>query len=101
VLRGNRGDAAGTELGSSFVERITVNTGTASVLPAPAHPVRRFGLGASSADRIGGGAEPSYYSEPGKARHMGKDGSGYEKGRRLQCRKMHHRMVARLRMLGL
>ncbi len=30
VLRGSRGDAAGTELGSSFVERITVNVGTAS-----------------------------------------------------------------------
>jgi hypothetical protein len=28
VLRGSRGDAAGTEPGSSFAERITVNTGT-------------------------------------------------------------------------
>ena len=34
VLRGSRGDAAGTESGSSFVERITVNTGTVLVLPA-------------------------------------------------------------------
>jgi hypothetical protein len=34
VLRGNRGDAAGTESGSSFIERITVNTGTVRVLPA-------------------------------------------------------------------
>ena len=33
VLRGSRGDAAGTESGSSFVERITVNTGTVPVLP--------------------------------------------------------------------
>jgi len=33
VLRGNRGDAAGVEPGSSFVERIAVNTGTAPVLP--------------------------------------------------------------------
>jgi hypothetical protein len=33
VLRGSRGEAAGTELGSSFVERITVNAGTALVLP--------------------------------------------------------------------
>jgi hypothetical protein len=33
VLRGNRGEAAGIELGSSFVERITVNAGTALVLP--------------------------------------------------------------------
>src|ERR1035437_272350 len=35
VLRGNRGDAAGTELGSSFVERITVNTGTVLIPPEP------------------------------------------------------------------
>src|ERR1035441_4356723 len=55
VLRVSRGDAAGIELGSSFVERITVNTGTVSVLPDPAHPVRRVGLGASSADRLGAG----------------------------------------------
>ena len=34
VLRGSRGEAAGIELGSSFVERITVNAGTALVLPA-------------------------------------------------------------------
>jgi hypothetical protein len=33
VLRGSRGEAAGIELGSSFVERITVNAGTALVLP--------------------------------------------------------------------
>src|SRR5512133_1249579 len=32
VLRGSRGDAAGTELGSSFVERITANVGTVSIL---------------------------------------------------------------------
>jgi hypothetical protein len=34
VLRGSRGDAAGTESGSSFIERSTVNTGTVPVLPA-------------------------------------------------------------------
>ena len=28
MLRGSRGDAAGIELGSSFAERIAVNTGT-------------------------------------------------------------------------
>jgi hypothetical protein len=38
VLRGSRGDAAGTESGSSFIERITVNTGTVPVPPATAHP---------------------------------------------------------------
>src|SRR4051794_21133316 len=32
---GSRGDAAGTKSGSSSVERITVNTGTASVLAPP------------------------------------------------------------------
>jgi hypothetical protein len=32
VLRGSRGDAAGTKSGSSFVERIAVNTGTVPVL---------------------------------------------------------------------
>jgi hypothetical protein len=33
VLRGSRGEAAGAELGSSFVERIAVNTGTVPVCP--------------------------------------------------------------------
>src|SRR3954467_3953232 len=51
VLRGSRGDAAGTESGSSFIERITVNTGTVPVLPAVAHPVRPSGLSAPTADR--------------------------------------------------
>jgi hypothetical protein len=51
VLRGNRGDAAGTESGSSFI----VNTGTVPVLPPPR--IRRgwSGLGASTADRSGAG----------------------------------------------
>ena len=35
MLRGSRGDAAGLELGSSFVERIAVNTGTVPVCPVP------------------------------------------------------------------
>jgi hypothetical protein len=34
VLRGSRGEAAGIELGSSFAERIAVNTGTVPVCPA-------------------------------------------------------------------
>jgi hypothetical protein len=33
-LRGSHGEAAGTELSSSFVERIAVNTGTVPVCPA-------------------------------------------------------------------
>jgi len=33
LLRGSRGDAAETEPGSSFVKRVTVNTGTVPVLP--------------------------------------------------------------------
>jgi len=38
VLRGNRGDAAGIELGSSFIERITVNAGTARFCLIAVHP---------------------------------------------------------------
>jgi hypothetical protein len=57
VLRGSRGDAAGAELGSSFVERIAVNTGTVPVLPDPAHPAwSRAGPTVGRAGR--GGAEP-------------------------------------------
>jgi hypothetical protein len=48
MLRGSRGDAAGVEPGSSFVERIAVNTGTVPVLP-------RLGRASSAAD----GAEPA------------------------------------------
>jgi RNA-directed DNA polymerase len=43
VLRGSRGDAAGIELGSSFAERIAVNTGTVPVCPAARS--QRGGLG--------------------------------------------------------
>jgi hypothetical protein len=58
MLRGSRGDAAGTESGSSFVERITVNTGTVLVLPT-----RRVSDAAVVAGRIDrravqDGAEP-------------------------------------------
>jgi len=55
VLRGSRGDAAGIELGSSFVERIAVNTGTVPVPPAATCPVWMVGLGPPSADRSGTG----------------------------------------------
>ena len=55
MLRGNRGEAAGTESGSSFVERITVNTGTVPVPPAAARPVRTAGLGAPAAEQAGTG----------------------------------------------
>ena len=88
VLRGSRGDAAGTESGSSFIERITVNTGTVPVLPAAAHPVRLVGLGASTADRSGTGRSRRSTPSRGEPARMGKGGSGIEKGRRLQCRKM-------------
>jgi len=59
VLRGSRGDAAGIQLGSSFVERTTVNTGTFPVLTRrrAASAVARAG---STVDRSGReGAEPS------------------------------------------
>jgi len=59
VLRGSRGDAAGAQLGSSFVERTTVNTRTFPVLPAAALPAR-IGWAGSTVDRSGReGAEPS------------------------------------------
>ena len=58
VLRGSCGDAAGTESGSSSIERITVNTGTVPAYPPVAHPVRLVGLGASTADRSGTGRSP-------------------------------------------
>jgi len=66
VLRGSRGDAAGTEPGSSFVKRITVNTGTVPVLPAAAHPARWCGLSAPTADRSGMGR--SRRSTPGRGK---------------------------------
>ena len=58
MLRGNHGDAAGTELGSSFVERITVNAGTVSVL-ARSRVSSVEGRAGSTVDRSNrGGAEP-------------------------------------------
>ena len=55
MLRGSRGDAAGTELDSSFIERITVNAGTARSCLTAVSPAWPAGLGSSSADRIGAG----------------------------------------------
>jgi hypothetical protein len=58
VLRGSRGDAAGTELGSSFVERNTVNVGTVSG-PCPLSCLQHGGRAGSIVDRSGrDGAEP-------------------------------------------
>ena len=56
ALPGSRGDAAGTEKGSSFAERITVNTGTVPGPPAAAGPhlgriVRRDVYRSTSAPR--------------------------------------------------
>lgn len=79
VLRGSRGDAAGTESGSSFVKRITVNTGTTPVLPTAARPVRLVGLDASTVDRSGVGRSRRSTPSRGKPVHMGKGGSGFEK----------------------
>jgi hypothetical protein len=83
VLRGSRGEAAGTELDSSFIERITVNAGTARSCPTVVHPAWLVGLGSSSADRIGAGRSRRSTPSRGKPVHMGKDGSGHEKGRKL------------------
>jgi hypothetical protein len=59
MLRGSRGEAAGIELGSFFVERITVNAGTALVLPAcrASNTGGRAGLIVGRSGR--GGTEPS------------------------------------------
>ena len=85
MLRGSRGDAAGTELGSSFVERITVNVGTVPVL-ARLHVSscvsgwvhrRPIGSGRGGAVVVVGGR--------GKPVHKGKGGSSFKKVRRLNA----------------
>jgi hypothetical protein len=83
VLRGSRGEAAGIELGSSFIERITVNAGTARFCLITVYPAWMVGLGSSSADRIGPGRSRRSTPSRGKPVHMGKDGSGHEKGWKL------------------
>ena len=66
-LRRSRGDAAGTESGSSFVERTAVNTGTVPVLPlVPRMPARLRGLGPPSADRAGAGRSRRSTPRPGE-----------------------------------
>jgi hypothetical protein len=84
VLRGSRGDAAGTELGSSFVERIDSEHGNrlGSRL-ITAHPVWVVGLGPSSTDRVETGRSRRSTPSRGEPVHMGKGGSSFEKGRRL------------------
>jgi hypothetical protein len=81
VLRGSRGDAAGTESGSSFIERIIVNTGT--VLVSPVFRASSLGASAGRIDRrsVQDAAEPPQYFEPGKPRYMGKGDSGYREGK--------------------
>jgi hypothetical protein len=83
VLRGSRGDAAGTESGSSFVERIAVNMGTVLVPPVPGRPASGGRLGAPTADRSRTGRSRRSTPSRGKPVHMGKGGSGIEKGRTL------------------
>lgn len=83
MLRGSRGDAAGTELGSSFVERITVNVGTVSAGAWCRASSTAFGLGPSSTDRLETGRSRRSTSSRGEPVHMGKGGSSFEKGRRL------------------
>ena len=58
MLRGNRGDAAGTELGSSFVERITVNVGTVSDHARPRAASGEGRAGSTVGRSIRDGAEP-------------------------------------------
>jgi hypothetical protein len=60
-----------------------VNAGTARFCPTAVHPVWPVGLGSSSADRIGAGRSRRSTPSRGKPVHMGKGGSGHEKGRKL------------------
>ncbi len=83
MLRGSHGDATGTELGSSFIERITVNTGTASILARPRVSSAVVGLGPPSTDRVETGRSRRSTPSRGEPAHMGKGGSSFEKGRRL------------------
>ena len=58
MLRGNRGDAAGAELGSSFVERIAVNTGTVPVLACSRMSSVESWAGPTVGRSVRDGAEP-------------------------------------------
>lgn len=58
MLRGSRGEAAGIELGSSFVERITVNAGTALVLPRSREAITGSRAGRIVGRSGRGGTEP-------------------------------------------
>ena len=67
VLRVSRGDAAGIELGSSFAERVAVNTGTVSVLAC--HRASRaagWRLGPPSTERSGTGRSRRSSRSPGE-----------------------------------
>jgi hypothetical protein len=87
-LRHSRGDVAGTESGAYCDKRSAVNTGTVPVPPLASRGRRgRSGLGPSSADRAGTGRSRRSTRSRGKPGHRGKGGSGFEKGRMLQCRK--------------
>jgi len=81
VLRGSRGYAAGTHLGSSFVERTAVNTGTFPVSPHIRAASTDSGLGPPATDRAGKGRSHRSTPGPGEPVTLGKGGSGDEKGR--------------------
>jgi hypothetical protein len=83
VLRDNHGDATGTELGSSFIERTSVNVGTVSIL-ARLRRVQRGGSGwVHRRPRVETGRSRRSTPSQGKPVHMGKGGSSFEKQRRL------------------
>jgi len=83
VLRGSRGDAAGAKSGSSFVERVTANTGTVPVLALSRPSRAEAGLGPPSADQSGAGRSRRSSPSRGEPVHMAKGGSGFELGWRL------------------
>ena len=76
-LRRSHDDAAGTELGSSPVERTAVNAITVPVLTlGPREPVRLAGLGPQSADRVGAGRSRRSTPSRGKPGTWGRPAAG-------------------------
>jgi hypothetical protein len=71
-LRRTRGDAAGTQSGSYFIERTTVNTGTVPNLALSPASSRPTGLSASTADRSGAGRSRRSTPRPGEPAAWGR-----------------------------
>ncbi len=68
---------------SPFIQRITVNVGTVSILARRRVSSAEVGLGPPSTDRVETGRSRRSTPSQGKPVHMGKGGSSFEKGWRL------------------